>query len=107
MNFRTIILIAPLAGLAAAATPSHATDYATASVSYADLDLASPGGVRTFDQRLTRATRSVCGDRWSKDLGGYKEYTSCVRETGARVRMQRQRVIAAYLARTGERLAQR
>lgn len=46
-------------------------------VSVADLDLASPAGKRTFDQRLTRAIGVACGAVGETDLALRNAQAAC------------------------------
>lgn len=69
----------------AAATAQDMT-VRTVKVSTADLDLASPLGKRTFDQRVTRAIGIACG--------GYGESDFAIRATQAACRAKARRDVA-------------
>lgn len=49
-----------LAGTAAAPAFAQDIDRMTVSVSYADLNLATPEGQKALDQRVEKAVRTVC-----------------------------------------------
>lgn len=49
--------------LLGAVIPAAHAQEASVSVSYADLDLTSAGGVQRLDHRIDAAIRSVCGER--------------------------------------------
>ena len=56
-------LLIPAALLAASlSAPVSAQSATSQRVAYADLDLASPAGVRTLDARLKSAIAKACGD---------------------------------------------
>jgi UrcA family protein len=65
------------------------------TVSYADLDLRSEPGVRTFDRRLKRAIEALCSEEaGSLSLRETTASRKCVRVKTAEVAEQRNRVIA-------------
>jgi UrcA family protein len=85
-----------LALLAVAATPAIATETArTAIVRVSDLNLASPAGVAALDQRLNRAARSVCDDAGVRTAFERRDATLCRSEALARVRPNRDAMVAS------------
>ncbi len=85
------LLIASLA-----ANPAHAdwSDPASEIVSYADLDLGTPAGVKTLDGRIERAVRKVCGKAYM-DLATSSGVRQCRKETLASVQHQRSEALAS------------
>ncbi|MBT2135080.1 UrcA family protein [Croceibacterium sp. LX-88] len=59
-------------------------------VSYGDLDLTSPQGIKTLDRRLDRAVRRVCGDRTYQNLSLQAGVSECEKGTWAHINGQRQ-----------------
>lgn len=96
-----LILAIPAMIFALSATPATAEEFATAKVSYAGLDLASPEGVSRFDKRVASAIRKVCRRGGVYDLKTIRASRQCIAETTARTQQQRERVIMAYLMRRG------
>lgn len=65
------------------------------TVSYADLDLRSESGVRTFDRRLRTAIRVFCAEKTgSLGLRDNMASRKCVRAKTVELAEQRNRVIA-------------
>lgn len=76
-------------------------------VSYADLDLNSPAGRATLDERISGAARRVCGVRGP--VAGYAEFRSqraCLREAMSGARSQ-SRIAIAQARSSGAVLAAR
>lgn len=89
-------LLALAAGLAALA-PLPAAAQQTATVEHRDLDLATPEGQATLDQRINKAARQVCGldqARTGTRLAPLKD-TKCYRQAKAQVKQQVAAAIAA------------
>ena len=76
---RTIFTALFAAGALISAAPAFAQDNSvrTEHVSYADLNLSSDSGVRTFKRRLDHAVATVCGDVATADLSDYSEMSNC------------------------------
>jgi UrcA family protein len=69
-------------------------------VSYADLDLSSPVGVKTLDHRLAWAIHSVCADiHIADDIARQFATRRCITTKTAELAPQRDRVVAAYATR--------
>lgn len=91
-----IPLIIPTLLLASvAANPAHAGWSKSDSqiVSYADLDLSTPAGIRTLDGRIDRAVRKVCGKAYI-DLATSRGVRACRKDTLASVQDQRSRALS-------------
>jgi UrcA family protein len=97
-----LIFAVPAMILALSATPGTAEEFATAKVSYAGLDLASPEGVSRLDKRVAGAIRKVCRQGGVYNLTTMRAFRQCIAETTARTDGQRERVIMAYLVRHGK-----
>lgn len=94
---KTITTLAAALVATLAATPALAQDAApsrSVAVGYADLDLASEAGRRSFDNRLRQAVREVCGSASSADLHGQNRVDDCREELTARAARQRDIVLA-------------
>lgn len=95
------ILIAALAfaatGAAMLATPASAQPPAgaTVAVSYADLDLTTPAGIRTLDRRILSAVRQACGPTSDFDPAGRNLVEACRSDALERLSAQRETAIAA------------
>jgi UrcA family protein len=78
------------------ANPAHAdwSDPASEIVSYADLDLSTPAGIKTLDGRIGRAVRKVCGKAYM-DLATSSNVRRCRKETLASVNHQRSQALAS------------
>jgi UrcA family protein len=89
-----------LALLAALPTQAMAQDAAVSvRVSYADLDLSSPSGVKQLDHRLARAIHSVCADiHIVDDIARQFATRRCIEAKTAEIAAQRNRVVAAHAA---------
>lgn len=88
---RAFIALATL-GATVTAAPAFAeiAESQTMQVEYADLNLASPAGQKTLDQRITKAARQVCGMdgvRTGTRLNR-KEATDCFRAAKAQAEKQ-------------------
>lgn len=66
-------------------------------VSYADIDLASPRGVATFDRRLAQAVKDACPSGGVRELWRLREIAACRSAQTANVT----RIRDAVLARAG------
>ncbi len=84
-----IVLVASLA----AANPAHA-ESGTRSVSFGDLDLASPTGQAILDRRIANAVRQVCGRPYPIDLQSRHDAERCRVDTLASVQAQRNDALA-------------
>ncbi|WP_232476241.1 UrcA family protein [Flavisphingomonas formosensis] len=51
----------------------------TQSISYRDLDLATPNGQKLLAKRIHRAVRSVCGSADVRDLDATRDLSNCKR----------------------------
>ena len=63
-------------------------------VSYADLDIHTPAGIRTLDRRLLGAVRKICGDDLSIDTWSKIAARRCRRAKLVEVRALRDAVVA-------------
>jgi len=91
---KTSILAVALA-LAFSGTASAEDAMPDIHVSYADLDLGSPTGVKALDRRLGRAIRSACRqDGGAADLESKTRYRRCLAARRADVASHRDRVLA-------------
>ena len=88
----TVLSLVALA--ATTSTPALAQDAPVVHVSYADLDLASVAGAKTFERRVAGAVVEVCGDPDRGDLPLVAEMTRCRMTARAGVREQVQRAYA-------------
>ena len=96
MNKILIAAAALVASFATLAPPAFAQDSAgQVVVSYADLDLSTRAGVRTFDRRIRSAVEQACGPISSFDPAGKNEVRECRAETLELARAQRDTAIAA------------
>ena len=79
-----------LAGTAISPAFASQTDRMTIEVQYNDLNLATPEGQKTLDQRLEKAVRTVC--RTKSHTGGSRILTldakACLAKARADVRQQ-------------------
>ena len=84
----SLLMAAPAAALAQPATPSI-------TVSYADLNLASPAGVKALDSRLANAVRAVC-QAYDGTAIAERRFAEqrCLREKSAEVAALRDQAIA-------------
>lgn len=53
------------------------SDFRTASVTYADLNLATPAGVETLYHRINLAARTVCGSPHERNLDLRRSVRTC------------------------------
>ena len=90
------VLLIALSTAPAAAAP---TATVSTSVRTADLDLSSESGQRVLDQRLAQAAIQLCGTAWDSDVPGKNEVRRCRAEVKARFAAERDRRIAAALAK--------
>jgi UrcA family protein len=87
------------AALIAAGSPAFAQDVPSASVRYADLNLASPEGVAEFDRRIARAVTTVCPEAIGPYVQEIAAANACRATTLASVKQRRDALLAT--ARTG------
>lgn len=83
------LLIASLLGLAATAAPAQ-----TLSVRTADLDLATPAGVRALDLRILHAASALCGTPSPSDIAARAKLDDCRAQVRASADLARTRAIA-------------
>ncbi|PAX09609.1 UrcA family protein [Sphingomonas lenta] len=98
-------LIQALAIAAAVVAPTPAlaaSDVRTASVSHADLNLASAKGRAALERRVNGAIKRVCGAGQNRDLGSAMRELRCMADARTRARTD----IAALERRAGVALAQ-
>ena len=88
-------IIATVALLAATAAPSIAAGEPQARVSYADLDLRHPAGVKQLDHRLHRAVEAVCADHGADARITWPDLARCHRAALASAADQRAAVLAS------------
>ena len=103
-----IVKIAALVAILSAATPAALAQKpvsAMVPVTYADLDLSAPAGVQTLLQRISIASKKVCGKRPTTIRYGQLEtYIEC-RETamnGAVERINHPAVTMAWAGQAGK-----
>ncbi len=72
-------------------------------IKISDLNLSSVAGLRTLDRRLAIAIVDACGEASPANLAGQNQVRVCKVETRARVRAERDRIVAE---RTGSAKAQ-
>ena len=88
-SFAALALAAAIAAPGAAAEPA-AGDIATRSVTYGDLDLSSPGGLKALNRRVERAAREVCGAgrTMRQSIAAERDLWTCVSAAKARAAQQ-------------------
>jgi len=100
-------LLIPIALVATAASvPASAKqelDIRSATVSFADLDLASARGQAELDNRIVIAARQVCDESGFRSARASAEQRACRIEAGQRARSEAVRLAAKAVA--GSRLA--
>ena len=64
------------------------------TVSFADLDLSSAAGQRTFDRRLGRAVVELCGQAADVDLAGRNAVRKCRADTLAQAHQAKDQRLA-------------
>ena len=94
-----LLLAAGLPGIASAQDVPAAVH-----VSYHDLDLRSPAGVKALDRRLTSAVGKVCGDDLSVDVWNKIAARRCRAAKLAEVHAMRDTLLAS-LAPKGQAVA--
>lgn len=67
----------------------------TRTVSYGDLNLATPHGIATLDQRLSGAIRELCGQPSPQGLGAFRAQRRCRSQAWDGVNTQRNQAIAS------------
>jgi UrcA family protein len=90
------VAVAALAGSPALSQP--VADGGEIVVSYADLDLTTRGGIRSFDRRIRTAVEQACGPISSSDPAGRNDVAQCRADGLALARAQRDTAIAARSA---------
>ena len=102
------VKIAALVATLSAAAPAALAEKpvsASAPVTYADLDLSAPAGVQTLFQRISVASRKVCGKRpMTVRYGQLERHLEC-RETAMNVAVERinhPTVTAAWAGEAGK-----
>ena len=84
--------------LAASSTPALAADRAdqpaTRHVRVADLNIATPEGIRALDGRLNAAARAVCDGPDNTELRAKLAYRRCIAATRQSIQATRDAVIA-------------
>jgi UrcA family protein len=80
-------------------------DAATATIRYADLDLASAAGRRALDRRIGFAVRDACGTASTFDLHGANAVRACVTGAKKAVAAQRSAALASARRPSGDRFA--
>ena len=94
-----LLLPAMLLTLAATGPARAAEAPELIRVAYADLDLASPAGVRVLDQRLTRAIERACAGDAVAQVQQKVEQARCRREARDEISGQRARAVAVAESR--------
>lgn len=78
----------------------------TILVSTADLDLATARGNKVLDERVARAARRACGDRYLDQLEDVGDYFNCRDQTLAEARREIERLSTIRSASRSDGLAQ-
>ncbi len=96
----SIALVAPAAAFAEGADTvvEGSRDRQTATVSFADLNLASANDLETLRGRVTRVAKSLCIETGSKDLQTFVQGTACVKSAIAGAEPQIARAAEAFRA---------
>jgi UrcA family protein len=82
-----VVMLASLAPLAASAAPEDGR--AVATVSYADLNLTTPGGAAKLHARVARAAKQVCQyDSGTRQLWQMQAQNACVTRALASAEVQ-------------------
>jgi UrcA family protein len=68
---------------------------AAVHVAYRDLNLKTPGGVRTFDRRIADAIETVCPESFATDMVRKRLLARCQTVARARAATQREAVLAS------------
>ena len=89
----SLVALAAATILYAPATAQTAASH-TETVTYADLDLARPDGVRELDRRLRTAIDNACGPVSSADPAGKRAVRSCRTALRRAVTERREEVLA-------------
>ena len=90
----TLVALAAATTLLAPATATAQGTSHTETVSYADLDLARPEGVRELDRRLRSAIEYACGPVSSADPAGKRAVRACRADLRRAVTERRDQVLA-------------
>jgi UrcA family protein len=99
-----ISLIAAAALCAAVSAPAFAqvqaqdADVLQRHVSYADLDLSSPAGIATFNQRIEAAVVRVCPGPDGVDLKAWRKTQTCRSNARLEIEPVRQALLASAQA---------
>ena len=83
-----VITAGLIKGAPALAQPASAPEVQVSVVQTADLDLSSIAGKRELEQRLSRASREVCGTASDSDLEGKNDVRACRADVLAKARAQ-------------------
>ena len=106
MNKILILAAALVASFTSLAPPAFAQDSAgQVVVSFADLDLSTRSGIRTFDRRIRTAVEQACGPISSFDPRGKNVVLDCREDTLALARAQRDTAIAGVTGASQIQLA--
>ena len=70
-------IITVLAALSASIATPAAAETASVTVNFEDLDLTSPAGVATLDQRIAEAVEEVCNKTEPRRLRGKMAWEEC------------------------------
>jgi UrcA family protein len=87
----------------AAQQPASADNAATATVSVADIDISTPGGMRAARDRLQATARRLCLQVADpKDRSSHDNFLACMDKTMTAALQQLQRLAPAALAKAQE-----
>lgn len=90
-----VLLTASVAFGGNSAQAEPADGVRTESVSYGDLDLTSPSGIRTLDRRISQAITRVCDRGDVRDLTSMSEERRCRSSANYAANAQRNHALAA------------
>ena len=98
-TLKIILASALLTGVGIKAAPAFAeapeAQTYVSVVETADLDLASPDGQRSLEQRVARAAREVCGIASDVDVVGKNKVRQCLHDTIAKASDERDALLAS------------
>lgn len=92
---KNLTILALVLSSSFAAAPAAAQERVVATVTTADLDLASQAGRKALDRRLTQAVIQVCGEASPADLAGQNDVRACRKRTRALAGAAHDRLLAA------------
>jgi len=102
---RLTLSLAAALGLALGSAPAQAREPGNVRVSYSDLDLGNPNGVRVLNGRVRAAARQLCAFHLTGfGAWGQADYVACVAAAVDGVQSQLDALVARA---TRERLARR